>query len=477
MRRDSALPYVIIAFVALMFAVAVVFFIYNRYEHWHRKLERAKKHKLLYSRLQKNWSKLLTAEEVDGLSRMPEKWQSGIVPVRSETGAALSAHLQSIANKISTRRCWGRRSRLLALKKELNDYAKEHIEPFFAERDAMYISYLREKGANTGMKSADGGPSNTITTDSKEINSENGASVNKHIDINPDGIQPWPTNSTRLCRQIMFLLRDLDNMFKKGYDQRWSLRIMEEHRTAYTEWMTHRLPQVLSAKTGFKQDTSDVFDLYRQAVQAHSYYNKVCKRIAKQTKAEWHPGPLKKMFRILEKAEHVQLEGDDRLSFGCSKIFDIVRGTLIYDTLGDEKGGVLCGIRALFECPELKIIRVKDRFSEPTSAGWRDVLLNARMVLSNGLVLPHIVEVQLHQRDLREERMNVGGHYIYERHRALFEACEMVYGDEASEKLKDLHNHSALADVKRLRTTLLKKGIMAHKMGKVFKSLNRVHPV
>jgi len=180
------------------------------------------------------------------------------------------------------------------------------------------------------------------------------------------------------------------------------------------------------------------FDLYCQAAQAHSYYNKVCRRIAKQTKAEWHPGPLKKMFRILEKAEHVQSDDDDRLSFDCSKILDIVRGTLIYDTLGDEEGGVLCGIRALFDCTELQIIRVKDRFSNPTSAGWRDVLLNARMVLSNGLVLPHIVEVQLHQRDLREERMNVGGHYIYERHRALFEACEMVYGDEASLKLQDI---------------------------------------
>merc|ERR1711934_474727 len=55
----------------------------------------------------------------------------------------------------------------------------------------------------------------------------------------------------------------------------------------------------------------------------------------------------------------------------------------------------------------------------------------------------HIVEVQLHQKDLREERMNVGGHFIYQRHRALFEACEKACGDDAGAKLADLHTQSA----------------------------------
>merc|ERR1719198_1027505 len=308
-----------------------------------------------------------------------------------------------------------------------------------------------------------------------EVSSKIYRSASRH-----EGSLPWPQNSSPLYRQVMFLLRDLDNMFKKGYNQRWDLRIMEKDRTAYTDWMTHRLHESLNPtdKGAFKQNTSDFFDLYYQASQTHSYYNEVCKRIAKQTNAEWHPGPLKKMFRILEKAEHVQSD-DDRLSFDCSKICDIVRGTLIYDTLGDEQGGVLCGIRTLFDCPALKIIRVKDRFSNPTSAGWRDVLLNARLVLRNGLVLPHIVEVQLHQRDLRDERMNVGGHYIYERHRALFEACEMVYGDEAGDKLQDLNTHSAFADVKRLQSRLVQKGVLAQRIGNVFNTLRvtRVHPI
>ena len=52
----------------------------------------------------------------------------------------------------------------------------------------------------------------------------------------------------------------------------------------------------------------------------------------------------------------------------------------------------------------------------------------------------------MHQWDLREERMNVGGHFIYERHRALFEACESVFGSAVSTKLKDLNDHCELVE-------------------------------
>merc|ERR1712032_674579 len=217
------------------------------------------------------------------------------------------------------------------------------------------------------------------------------------------------------------------------------------------------------------QNTPRLFELYRQAAGVHWYYNKVCKRIAKKVKATWHPSPLKKMFRILEKATYKKRNmymtkamwnrssplktasrilakaGQKHTSrdsgyFDCSTIFDIVSGTLVFDTLADEDGGVLRGIRAVFECGKFQVIRVKDRFSNPTSGCWRDVLINARMVSDDGTIQSHIVEIQLHQKDLREERMNVGGHYIYERHRALFEACQVACGDEASAKLMELHS-------------------------------------
>ena len=265
----------------------------------------------------------------------------------------------------------------------------------------------------------------------------------------------------------MLLLRDLDNMFKASYNQRYDLRILHEEREAYAEWMKQQLPQLMPKQIHLAQNTPHLFELYRQAAQVYSYYNQVCTRIAKQTNALWYPAPLKKIFRILEKAQHVPR--GDSVFFDCTRIFDIVRGTLIYHKLGDEPGGVLRGIRALFDCTELQIIRVKDRFNNPTSACWRDALFNARMVSSQGTINSHIVEIQLHQYDLREERMNVGGHFIYERHRALFEACEKAHGSEASVKLKDLHDHYKPVQAPQKDSTLEK---VVHIFGSA-----RVHPL
>merc|ERR1719174_3333606 len=120
--------------------------------------------------------------------------------------------------------------------------------------------------------------------------------------------------------------------------------------------MGSRLPELMPLHSpgsfALTQNTPYIFDLYRQAAEVHSYFNTVCERIARETKATWYPAPLKKLFRMLEKAEHVQGNGrqQDSMFFDCSRIFDIVRGTLVYDTLGDQPGGVLCGIHALFKC-------------------------------------------------------------------------------------------------------------------------------
>ena len=430
-----------------MIIVVLAVLIYNWCQDRRKKLEKIKTKNLLLSRLKENWSTVLRDESVDGLSLMPEEWKSSIVPVHSETGEMLNTKLKYMAKQIQGSQ---RRSRLLALRTQLRDFTDTQIAPFFASRHRLYKSCLLH---DTNTQATAVGPNTRMQPESSH--------------------GPWPKNTKPLFRQVMFLLRELDNMFKASYNQRFDLRIMVDELTAYTEWMTNQLPRLMPHDFVLTQNTPRLFELYRQAAGVHSYYNKVCKRIAKKVKATWHPSPLKKMFRILEKATYKKRNmymtkamwnrsplktvsrvlakaGQKHISrdsgyFDCSKIFDIVRGTFVFDTLADEDGGVLRGIRAVFECGKFQVIRVKDRFSNPTSGCWRDVLINARMVSGDGTIQSHIVEIQFHQKDLREERMNVGGHYIYERHRALFEACEVACGDEASAKLQDLH--SALPSV------------------------------
>merc|ERR1711937_335071 len=70
-----------------------------------------------------------------------------------------------------------------------------------------------------------------------------------------EGERPWPNNSNALFRQIMLLLRDLDNMFKASYNQRYDLRILYEDREAYAEWMKQQLPQLMPKQVTLAQST------------------------------------------------------------------------------------------------------------------------------------------------------------------------------------------------------------------------------
>ena len=238
--------------------------------------------------------------------------------------------------------------------------------------------------------------------------------------------------------QVMRLLRHLDNLFEASYNQLFKLTVTNFGLTAWTTWVENELPKLMPYGVVLAQNTPHVFQLYRQAAEVKSFYDQVFRRLARETNAEWQPSPLKKMFRILEKADQLH-HGD----FDCSKIFDVVRGTLVYKRMDDRPGGVLMGVQALFACSRFQVVRVKDRFNNPTSACWRDVLINGRLVARDGSIYSHIVEVQFHQKDLRRERTMVGGHFMYERHRALFEACEQACGSEqASATLKRLHSAS-----------------------------------
>ena len=426
---------------------------------WKQRKAKERKSKakaLLHDRLLKNWSALLSSANVDGLSHMPEEWKSGIVPCRSEIGRGLKRDMQEIGKQVEniSNRCWvcGNKMEeklLLDLKKSIEDFMQEKVAVFFEQRHEMYKLYLLENPKeNKPEQAASGNPTSQ---------SKGPASYAVHPEQKSE--TDWPENTTPLFKQIMFLLRDLDDMFKASYNQRFDLRILDSEMQQWTEWTQNEFPKYMPEKVVLRQSTPDVYDLYRQAAELHAYYDSVFESIAKATKAEWIPSSLKKLFRILEKSKHTRK--GDHVDFNCSKVFDIVRGTLVYDTLGDNDGGLLRGVAAAAASKKFQLARLKDRFSNPTSACWRDVLLNGRMITSDGTVLPHLVEVQFHQRDLREERMNVGGHFIYERHRALFEACESACGNEAGDMLEEMHFISArepiVNDLSNGRNSFIKK--------------------
>ena len=390
--------------------------------------------------LEKNWQNSLTAKGVNGLGMMPEKWKSAIIPKKSVQGAELNERLVNFAEQI-THTAPGKRSEL---RNQFQQFIAQEVAPFFASRVEMYTSLLVPHAKSTPTTEFD----------------ENSL---------------WTPNTSPLFRQIMSLLYDLDNMFKRSYQQRFDLRVVGE-MGKWNQWALYQTPMPLGV--ALKQSTSDLFRLYLEAEKVHSSYNAFFKRLAKQTGADWVPSSLKKIFRILEKAvlqkaekaeearileqksEPVNPDSVDSAAdsgtedVDCSKVFDIVRGTLVYASLAEGPNSLLRGVRAIYACKEFQVLRLKDRFNNPTSACWRDVLLNGRMVDSNGTVQSHIVEVQLHHRDLRRERVTVAGHVIYERHRALLEACELACGSQATQNMLSKIHHSMIVRSRSLNSSL-----------------------
>ena len=383
--------------------------------------EQEEREKQMLERLQINWSNSMNSFGVGGLSHMPPEWRadddcSGIVPKYSEGGQEINKKLAEVSveiMKLSRRR--NQHVRLSALKQQLRDFMDHEVTDFFTRREDMYRRFLRHDGPHTSE------------TEMFEY------------DV------PWPENATPLFRQIMFLIATLDSMFKNSYIQRFKLCVKHTGMPAWTAWVETQLPKLMRHDTVMTQTTSNLFDLYLQAAKVHKYYIAFFERLAKETKATWKaatgPKSLKNMFRALQKSGGATSGGHSDGVFDCSTIFDIVRGTLVYKTMGDEDGGVLRAVRALFNSAHFQVVRIKDRFNKPTLALWRDVLINGRMIQADGTVISHIVEVQFHQEDLHEERSDVGGHFMYQRSRSLSEACKSVFGESfVMEKLKDLCN-------------------------------------
>lgn len=143
-------------------------------------------------------------------------------------------------------------------------------------------------------------------------------------------------------------------------------------------------------------------------------------------------GPMKKMERSEEKVT-TDFGGD------WSRLGDIVRASIAVDSM-DEIDDVLDKLRE----SGLKLVRrPKDRFSNPTEGGYRDMLMNVQY--PNG----HIGELQLHLKPILEAKGKA--HKLYEETRSISARAqkegrdyltdeEQSKIDEANEKMKKLYS-------------------------------------
>jgi hypothetical protein len=147
------------------------------------------------------------------------------------------------------------------------------------------------------------------------------------------------------------------------------------------------------------QDTLDLDTLYAEAKVADGDLHTTTQHVA----AAHHgravfPPSLKGRERATEKIE-AEYHGD------ASRIFDLCRSTIEYESIGD----LYHGLDSIAH--ELHVIRLKDRFAHPLESGYRDILMNVRM--TNG----HVCEIQLHLRQILAVKERE--HKLYEVTRSL----------------------------------------------------------
>ena len=89
-----------------------------------------------------------------------------------------------------------------------------------------------------------------------------------------------------------------------------------------------------------------------------------------------------------------------------SQVFDLVRGSIVCGTMEE----MAAALQALQDCCEIRVVRVKDRFSSPAPGSWMDVMVNVIIV---GDRSKHICEIQIVHSSLLAVRKNMKGHDDY----------------------------------------------------------------
>lgn len=179
-----------------------------------------------------------------------------------------------------------------------------------------------------------------------------------------------------------------------------------------------RLACVADEHAACVQPTGRPDELYAHAALVHQRFGALVAgvRDAVPSQLLFDTRRLKKMSRILEKT---QLSSSGGMAAG-SRVCDIVRAMFVATSMKD----IASLIDHFVALGTIEIVRVKDRFTHPSSGGWRDVMLNVR--LRDELLPRHVCEVQIAHLTMVNARQGLPGHIIYARVRNATETLEKM---------------------------------------------------
>ena len=173
-----------------------------------------------------------------------------------------------------------------------------------------------------------------------------------------------------------------------------------------------------------KQSSENLIDLYLSYAVTNEPFTKIMEEITETIDgAKWKKGPAKQPFRMVEK-KFLRPSAE-----GFSKVCDAGRGMLEAESMD-----VVCDVKQAImdrsnKDAKVKVVRIKERYQCASGGGWRDDLINIKVILENGIY--HVYEVQIVHAKMLTARKELDGHAIFSKNRNATELLVSSFGDFA----------------------------------------------
>ena len=225
-------------------------------------------------------------------------------------------------------------------------------------------------------------------------------------------------NQTRImqCCRSMDVLHD----FKVLYDSTMH-NIRHKERVGFKRYSTVAKTMCASSLNMNKlKNPSGLFELYSSGRAVYEKYHDFIEKAANASLSAYtfvthgaRPG-MKGIYRVLEKGVFKYNNATEEDELDLSQVRDLVRGGIIDRTMD----GLAVVAEYIHNSNEVTICRIKDRFNEPSGAGWTDLMINFYL---NSDPLRHVCEVQLIHWKMLSQRTTQEGHGAYN----IFRVCHM----------------------------------------------------
>jgi len=182
--------------------------------------------------------------------------------------------------------------------------------------------------------------------------------------------------------------------------------------------------------------------------------------------------PVAKCKSFVRMVEKVLFESDEKKRGRYECLKDISRATIVC-----ESTGVLLRVLAVFSCLDntglLSVVSGKNRFADPTSGGWADIMLNI-VLPAPGTGALHICEIQLVHHRMLVVRTHLGAHSDYADFRAALELTE-VLGLQVPDRFPCHSASSDFADTEDVRLAKLPESHPAGAQHSASEALGAAH--